>query len=342
MSSFRVLCIDGGGINGLVTAVVLSQLENYLIQFSGNKNARLCDYFDFFAGTSAGGILCGTYLCPDSKNDKRPKFSAKDVVDIYIKIGKSIFKNSFLRNLYTFNGLFCAKYSEKKLINALNAVFGDTRLSECLKPCLIPAFNIGIRKCVFFDRENAKAYIERDYYLKDVLRATSSAPSYFPVAPVKPMSNDYSYLIDGGVFANNPSMCAFVELEKLVGWKSCIYNQNVKILSIGIGQNKSTINVKKAKNWGKASWALPILGIFMDAISQTADYQLRTIFHSDFVSEHRYLRIDGTKISDLPCLGSLDDASDSNIENCIKYGEKLCSSFSERMKVFAKQLIINE
>ena len=342
MPSYRALCIDGGGINGLVSAVILAQFEKYLIQFSGNENSRLCDYFDFFSGTSAGGILCGTYLYPSEENDGRPKFSADEVVELYKSLGKEIFNKTILRKLYSLNGIIHPKYSDKNLIKVFDEIYGDTRYSELLKPCLIPAYNIESKKCVFYDRENAKSYIERDFYLKDILKATSAAPSYFPIATVKPIANENSYMIDGGVFANNPSVCAFVELEKLIGWNNSVCNQNVKILSVGIGTNKTPIPYKKAKKWGKINWALPIFNIIMDSVAQTTDYQLRTIFHSDFSPNSKYLRVDGDRFNDLPILGSLDDTSDKNIQNCFLYAENLCNKYSERMKMFAKALIINE
>ena len=48
----KVLSIDGGGIRGLIPAVVLAELE-------GRTGRRIAELFDLVAGTSTGGILAG-------------------------------------------------------------------------------------------------------------------------------------------------------------------------------------------------------------------------------------------------------------------------------------------
>ena len=65
----KVLAIDGGGIRGLIPALVLAEIERR----TGRPTAEL---FDLIAGTSTGGILaCGlTRPGPDGK----PLHSADD------------------------------------------------------------------------------------------------------------------------------------------------------------------------------------------------------------------------------------------------------------------------
>ena len=62
----RILSIDGGGIRGLVPAMVLISLEQKLKERTGNPNMRIADAFDLIAGTSTGAILTCGCLCPDS------------------------------------------------------------------------------------------------------------------------------------------------------------------------------------------------------------------------------------------------------------------------------------
>jgi len=73
----RILSIDGGGIKGIVPAVVLNHLEKYLKQLSNNPNARIIDYFDLFSGASTGAIIIAGLLTPD--NHDRPKFTAEEI-----------------------------------------------------------------------------------------------------------------------------------------------------------------------------------------------------------------------------------------------------------------------
>src|SRR5450759_2955538 len=58
--------------------------------------------------------------------------------------------------------------------------------------------------------ENARI---ADYFVKDIARATSAAPTYFECSKVKSLKNINYLLIDGGVFVNNPALCAYAEVH---------------------------------------------------------------------------------------------------------------------------------
>ena len=79
----RILSIDGGGIKGIVPAVVLKHLEKYLKQLSNNPDVRIVDYFDLFSGASTGAIIIAGLLSPD--NQDRPKYTAEEIIELYIK-----------------------------------------------------------------------------------------------------------------------------------------------------------------------------------------------------------------------------------------------------------------
>ena len=87
----KILSIDGGGIRGIVPGQVLVALEAKLQKGSGNPKARLADYFDFFAGTSTGGILTCLYLCPSGENAAKARYSAEEAVALYTAYGNAIF-----------------------------------------------------------------------------------------------------------------------------------------------------------------------------------------------------------------------------------------------------------
>ena len=97
MSITRILSIDGGGINGLVSAQVLITLEERIRHYAKDPNARICQYFDLISGTSTGGILAALLLCPDQKG--RPKFSAQDIVTLYEQQGPVIFQRGLWRRV---------------------------------------------------------------------------------------------------------------------------------------------------------------------------------------------------------------------------------------------------
>jgi len=59
-----ILSIDGGGIRGVIAAVILDYIERRLQALTEDANATLADFFDLVAGTSTGGILTCFYLLP--------------------------------------------------------------------------------------------------------------------------------------------------------------------------------------------------------------------------------------------------------------------------------------
>ena len=110
----RILSIDGGGIKGIVPAVVLNHLEKYLKQLSNNPNARIIDYFDLFSGASTGAIIIAGLLTSDNHN--RPKFTAEEIIDLYIKNGHVIFNASVLQEIKSVSGLVNVKYNPQGML----------------------------------------------------------------------------------------------------------------------------------------------------------------------------------------------------------------------------------
>jgi len=217
----RILAIDGGGIRGVIPAKVLTAIETQ----TGKKIAEL---FDLIAGTSTGGILAAG-LCVPGPDGKTPKYAAADLLNLYKMHGGAIFSASWLRKL---TSLFVgAEYSPKPLEGQLLAYMGDARLADAVTRLLITSFDLYAGEAWFFSREKARARGDRNYLLREVARATSAAPTYFPPFKFADAGPDKPVLVDGGVFANNPALCAWVdEHEDVKG------NSDVLILSLVPGR----------------------------------------------------------------------------------------------------------
>src|SRR5438046_2491254 len=81
---------------------------------------------------------------------------------------------------------------------------------------IIPALDIGQRKPMFFKSEKAKLSPADDFAMRDVVRATTAAPTFFQPTKVQPADSSSSYgLVDGGIDAGNPAMCAYAEAIKM-------------------------------------------------------------------------------------------------------------------------------
>ena len=307
----RILSIDGGGIRGILPGVILARLELKLQEKTNNNELRLADMFDFVAGTSTGGILGLTYLFPD-ETGKKSKFTAQDAVNLYLDRGDEIFDISFGQKLKSLKGVIDEKYSADEIEEALLDNFADTKLVELLKPCLITAYDIRNRNAFFFRQHKANHDIN-NFKVRDVARATSAAPTYFEAARIKnDLGNPYP-LVDGGLFANNPTLCAYSEVRSMnikgIKFPSA---KDMFIVSIGTGSIKKSYPYKAAKDWGQLEWIKPVIDIMMSGNSETVHYHLRQIF--DTLSKQDkadYYRLE-------PSLGTanneMDDASTENLK----------------------------
>ncbi len=328
----RILSIDGGGIRGVIPGQIIATVEKRLKELSGNPSASISDYFDLIAGTSTGGILTCAYLIPD-KSGKRPKFNADEVVDLYMEHGDEIFEIPFFHKAKTLGGVLDEKYPSDGIEETLQDYFGDVKLSELLKPCLVTSYDIKRRNAHFFTQQDAHdpAY---DFYVKDVARATSAAPTYFECARVKSMTNVNYPLIDGGVFVNNPTLCAYSEARNLNSKPTA---KKMAILSIGTGFSKKFYSYKEAKDWGMVEWIKPLIDIMMSGVSETVDYQLAQIFDA-IEAPDQYLRINTPLPADVN--PEMDDASMENLLALKEQGTYIAEKNSENIDGFIKNFLL--
>lgn len=322
MKKVRILSIDGGGIRGILPGIVLNQIEKKLQKKTKDPNIRLADMFDFMAGTSTGGILTLAYLTPNE--DNRPKLSAQDAVNIYLERGDEIFDANLWQKIKSGEGIIDEKYSASKLEKALDDTFGDIKLSNLLKPCIITSYDIRNGKPHFFKQHKAKNDIH-NFKVKDVARATSAAPTYFETALVKNDLGTPYPLIDGGVFVNNPALVAYSEARTMEfsGIDHFPTAKDMMIVSIGTGSVSKNYEYEKAKDWGAIGWIKPIIEIMMSGNSQTVHYHLTQIFDTlGLDNEKDYHRLE-PKI--LTADSEMDNAS---VENLRKLKEDALSYIS--------------
>ena len=294
-----ILSIDGGGIRGIIPAMVLAAIEK-------ETGRPIADLFDVIAGTSTGGILACGLTVPGEPG--QPKFSAAALVDMYLNDGGRIFPHHLLQGL---TSLVDEKYSQEGIESVLRQYVGEARLSDSLKRILVTAYDIERRKPFFFRSQDAVPGTANDYLTWMVARSTSAAPTYFEPFKLPGASpGDYHALVDGGVYANNPSMCAYVD-----GSAGQAKPDEVYLVSLGTGSLNRPIPYDQAREWGKLQWAQPILNVVFDGVSSTTDYQLRQI-----LSSSAYVRVE----TDLDIASdNLDDVTPENLRNLQLQAEKL-------------------
>ena len=292
MALVNILSIDGGGIRGLIPAVVLAEIER-------RTERRIAELFDLIAGTSTGGILACALARPD--DDGQPRFAAAELIELYRTEGPKIFHPDLLKTIESGGGLTDERYDDSALNDTLGRYLGDTRLSQTLVDVLVTAYEIEQRKAIFFRSRSARDSAAQDFTLAAVARATSAAPTYFEPAQIRDVAGMRSLaLIDGGVFAINPSLCALAEVTK-AGQRDAV----TVIASLGTGSHTRPLPYSEVKHWGALAWARPILDVVFDGVADTTDFEL-----DQLLPERAYKRLQ-TEL--LLASDDLDDATASNL-----------------------------
>jgi patatin-like phospholipase/acyl hydrolase len=292
----KILSIDGGGIRGIIPAMLLEHIET-------RTGKRIAEMFQLVAGTSTGGILALGLTKPDAHAN--PQYTAAQLRALYETRGEDIFSRSIWHRLRAVGSALEEKYPADGIESVLKEYFGDSRLKDAATAVLVPSYDIELRNPFFFKSTKARMDATRDFPMWEVARATSAAPTYFE--PAKLLAEDalgYYALVDGGVFANNPAMCAYVEARALHPNES-----EFLIVSLGTGQLTRQILYDQAKDWGLLQWAQPILSVVFDGVCDTVDYQLATLLRKEDPGR-RYYRFQ-TALKE----GSddMDDASRTNV-----------------------------
>ncbi len=294
----KVLSIDGGGIRGIIPALVLAEIER-------RTRRPAATLFDLIAGTSTGGILACALAKPDA-------LSAERLVDLYEKEGPHIFSRSIWQRIRSGEGLIDEKYDAGALDETLKRYLGDARLKDTVTDILVPVYDTDARRPEFFKSARAREDPTMDFPLQQVARATASAPTYF-----QPLLLRGRPLIDGGVFAVNPGMSALAEVLRDSPGAAVV------LVSLGTGQLTRPLPWEEVKDWGLLEWARPLIDVVFDGSSDVVDYQLTQV-----LGEGRFLRFQTelTTASD-----DLDDASERNLRALRLTGERLIEEHAREL-----------
>lgn len=274
-----VLSLDGGGVRGLATVIFLKQLE----KISGKK---IFDLFDFFIGTSAGGLSIMHLAINKISVNELENFWSKD--NLAMSMRSSFWsKNFFLTTK--------PKYNNESRTMLLEEYFGNKLISESDKPIAVLTYDVEDRK-----PRVLSSYNDKNIRVISAINATSAAPLYYPTVQVE----DGSWLIDGGVVANNPCLVGYNEARKYFN------SDKIKVFSVGTGMHTKNLSGEASSKWGPFGWlANDILGILLES---HADHEIL----NDLIGIN-YLRINSSAEN---INWNLDDYSDKNLENIRKMG----------------------
>lgn len=329
---FKILSIDGGGIRGIIPAKVLAELERELKQ--SNPNKCLYEYFDLICGTSTGAILAIAIALG---------IPASDLVKFYKENAQLIFPKWYLKILpRSSRAVVTSIYSNKQLRKKLEDIYSEVNggtpptLNDLKTKVCIPTFNGVDGQINVLKTRHNEGYV-RDFKLPahEVALSSASAPIYFPPHTFS-FANEYGSglnvnMIDGGIFANNPSLIGILEAADKLGQNF----SDIQLLSLGTGKGKHVIKDgwKPKDMW---YWLFPkprLLDIILDSQAQITEQYIsflkRMVAKQD--NDFDYIRVqydlggdtinlnasDKKDIQRLEAIG--DELSKRNIHNILKF-----------------------
>ena len=310
-TAFRILAIDGGGIRGLIPALVLQDLE-------ARVPGQLADYFHLIVGTSTGGLIALGLTAPGEQPGVA-RLDATKLVALYRERGPEIFRRSLWQRLRTVGGWLGPKYSSTALARVVHEELGEAPLSAALRDVIAVAYGMTSRDTRFFKRWRAVEDPTRDVKVVDAALATASAPTYFPSHEV-----GGDALVDGGVFAANPTVAGIVEALKRHDAPVPVSPKDLFVVSLGTGTREASYPQRKVAHWGRLGWIWPsgggppLIGAMLDGQSDAAHHWAHMLMNHDPGDElpaelgrgPRYFRLDPP----LPQPIALDDAGPAELE----------------------------
>ncbi len=252
--SYRILSIDGGGVRGVISTILMQRLS--AMEGLGTWVSKA----DLLAGTSTGGLLALGLAAG---------YDLQTIRDVYEKESEEIFRPEPV-DVLDLHRVIRAGYGNQALTRVVKGLFGRRKLKDLKKNVLITTFDLD-NEAPDPEERHWKPKLFHNFSFRGndgeqlawkVALYTSAAPTFLPTV------DGY---VDGGVYANNPSMCALAQI--LDGrWKGHREVGDVVMLSVGTG---TALSYKEGAehDWGYACWVRPLIDLMLDGVTGIADFQ---------------------------------------------------------------------
>jgi hypothetical protein len=232
----RILSLDGGGIRGAMTLGFLEKMESLLADrheragIFGKSEFRLHHYFDLIGGTSTGSIIAALLAIGGYK--------VSEIKDMYRELGKKIFSDKNGLNIFGRRLYINRKYDAAPLIEELERIFGEARLGDDSNKtgfCAVTKRLDTFSTWPVTNNPKATYYKDNRFYIKNIVRASTAAPSFFEPEIVDVGEGQKGIFVDGGMsMMNNPSLQLFLTAT-LKGYKMEWETGPDKLLIISVG-----------------------------------------------------------------------------------------------------------
>ena len=355
----------GGGLRGLIPAHIMTRIEK-------KTGYQISDMVDVLCGPSTGSILNAALTIPHPDKKDRAKYYARHLVRFYEREALNIFPPDKLREMrgliHDFNHRLIkfshlekifkrGHYDPQNLGRALNALFGDHKLSQSRASLIVPVYNIDRQppnvahnfdpretymwgntpiinegghatwfKNIHFNPEDKQTYnVTPDVTLYDVVMASCAAPTYFPCHPFQAQWPDERGIkdyagIDGNIF-DNPSISYFGAIKKHL-----LPHQRLTMIGLGTGNMNKSIPKETWNRFGSLGVVdpvndLPLINIFFHASESALLHGFLTETGKDL---HLFNKtIDKESASEAMPSIDIDDGSPENLKRLRLFAEEI-------------------
>lgn len=309
----RLLCLSGGGYRGLFTAIVLEHIE---AQLQRHGRQRLRDHFDLVAGTSIGGLLaCGIAA----------GIAARRLREALEEDGATVFPE---RSWATARQMLGPLYSGATLATVVQKTLGEAArqtLQQIEMPLLVPAVSWISGELITFESKGLVGANARGTTLLDVCLATSASPTYFPAHRL-----DNDVLVDGGLVANAPDLCALLAAQ--ARWRLPL--SAYELVSIGTAGSPAGGDAGKVPQSG-VRWArgAEIVKLVLAAQERLA------VEHCEALLQSGFFRIDQVPSQGHLELQAMDRVDESTSVTLRKLASDAIASARKNPPAWANQIV---
>jgi patatin-like phospholipase/acyl hydrolase len=268
----RILSLDGGGVRGLSSLLILRELMEEIGRRTHSAETPLpCQYFDLMGGTSTGGliaIMLGRLRMVFSFA-KANWQSIHECIQEYIDLSSKVFDiDQVLGGVIPFGDDAC-RFNYKHLEDAIRAVvkkkLGDKNalmVDTSNRANMVPTFVVATKGLraegppTLFRSYQCEGHNASECAIWEAARATSAAPTFFkPIKITVPLPG--ATYVDGGLAHNNPSELALSEAEK--NWTNTrkfylVSIRTGRLESVSVLQSQSTSASKRSRTAKVHRW----------------------------------------------------------------------------------------
>jgi len=333
----NVLAIDGGGVRGVVAAIVLDALD---AEFkAAGKTCAVADCFDLIAGTSSGAIIAAALSFPAA--DGGGGANPADLRRFFETQSRAIFPPRPFCNIPVIGRLpqlFGPLHDPAPLEAVLADQFSDMVFASARRNVMIPAYSIDPRDIVLFRGGPAYANLKEGerfsmIRVRDAIMGSAAAPTFFPPHRIEAPDRSAAWTaIDGGVFLNDPAMAAATEAMRLFPGEA------LRVVSLGTGRQTRNYPFEKSRRWGFSEWVSPTGRFRTPLISAIQDGQARAVNRQlEYIIGDNYTRFD-YRLEKGRGSDKLDDASKKNMRRLTRGALEMVEDMRPQLRQLARDL----